>query len=57
MTNVLPSYVDNESDSLLVVLGALLDRGHPTSYMKLLGGFPHDQMVVVWGEDDNRFHP
>ena len=57
MTNVLPSFVDNESDSLLVVLGALLDRAHPASYTKLLGGFPHDQMVVVWGEDDNRFRP
>jgi hypothetical protein len=57
LTNVLPSYVDNESDSLLVVFRTLLDRDHPKSYTKLLGGFPSDQMVVVWGEDDNTFRP
>jgi len=57
MTNVLPSYVVDESDSLLVVLGALLDRQHPTSYQKILGNFPREQMVVAWGEDDNRFRP
>jgi hypothetical protein len=57
MTNVLPSYVDQESTTLLLVFKTLLDRDHPRSYAKILGGLPSDQMVVVWGEDDNTFRP
>ncbi len=57
MTNVLPSFVVDESESLLLLFGALLDRQHPISYQKILGGLPKTQMVVVWGEDDNRFRP
>ncbi|MDB4996202.1 MAG: Alkaline serine protease [Myxococcaceae bacterium] len=57
MTNVLPSYVVNESSSLLLVLRAMLRRDTPATYDRILGGLPSDQMVVVWGEDDNAFHP
>ncbi len=57
MTNVLPSYVVNESSSLLVVLRAMLRRDTPASYDRILAGLPADQMVVVWGEGDNTFHP
>jgi hypothetical protein len=57
MTNVLPSYVDNESTSLLVVLKALMRRDRPRTYDAILAGLPSDQMVVVWGEDDNTFMP
>ena len=55
MTNVLPSYVVNESSSLLVVLRAMLRRDTPATYDRILAGLPSDQMVVVWGEDDNAF--
>jgi hypothetical protein len=57
MTNVLPSYVVNESSSLLRVLRAMLRRNTPASYDRILSGLPSDQMVVVWGEDDNAFRP
>ena len=57
MTNVLPSYVVNESSSLLVVVSALLHRDTPQTYDRILAGLPADQMVVVWGEDDNTFKP
>jgi hypothetical protein len=57
MTNVLPSYVVNESSSLLLVLRAMLRRDTPATYDRILAGLPSDQMVVVWGEDDNAFHP
>lgn len=57
MTNVLPSYVDNESTSLLVVVKALMSRDRPRTYDAILAGLPSDQMVVVWGEDDNTFKP
>ena len=43
--------------ALLLVFKTLLDRDHPTSYAKILAGLPSDQMVVVWGEDDNTFRP
>lgn len=57
MTNVLPSYVANESTSLLVVVKAILHRDSPQTYDRILAGLPADQMVVVWGEDDNTFKP
>ena len=57
MTNVLPSYVDNESTSLLVVVNALIGRDRPKTYDRILAGLPSDQMVIVWGEDDNTFKP
>jgi hypothetical protein len=57
MTNVLPSYVDDESTSLLVVVNALMQRDQPKTYDTILAGLPSDQMVVVWGEDDNTFMP
>ena len=30
-------------------------RDRPTSYDRILARLPSDQMVVVWGEDDNTF--
>lgn len=57
MTNVLPSYVDNESTSLLVVVKALIRRDRPKTYDAILAELPSDQMVVVWGEEDNTFEP
>ena len=56
-TNVLPSYFMNYASSSLTVFKALLERDTPKTYNQILDGLPSDQVVVITGEEDNRFRP
>ncbi len=56
LTNVLPSYFSNYSNSSITVFKALMNPDAPKTYNQILQDLPSDQEVVVTGEEDNAFH-
>ena len=55
--NALPGYTNNLADMSGILLRAMVDADHPKNFNELLAGMPEIHLVVVFGEEDNRFHP
>lgn len=57
VANALPNPVDQFARVSNVVFDALVRVDEPRSYREILALMPEDQMVVVFGEEDNVFAP
>lgn len=55
--NALPNPVDELARVSNALVGAMIDADQPKSYGALLDAMPEAQIVVVFGEEDNRFTP
>jgi hypothetical protein len=57
MGNALPGFANNLASMSLSLLGASLKTDKPKSFNDLMNGMPTEHLVVVFGEEDNRFKP
>lgn len=57
VTNALPNPVSNAAEMSSILFDAAIEADEPRSYRDLLRTMPEEQMVVVVGEEDNRFAP
>jgi hypothetical protein len=55
--NALPGYTNNLAPMSSTLLRALADADHPKTYNDILSTYPSEHLVVVFGEEDNRYHP
>ena len=57
MGNSLPGFANNLASMSLSLMGAALAPGTPKTFNQLMDGMPQQHLVVVFGEEDNRFKP
>ncbi len=57
ITNAKPGYANNLANISYLVVKAALLADTPISYSRLISRMPESHVVVVWGEEDNAFHP
>ena len=57
VTNARPGYANNLANISYLVYKAALLADTPISYSRLIGKMPESHVVVVWGEEDNKFQP
>ena len=57
MGNALPGFANNLASMSLTLLGAATKPGTPKTYNELMDSMPTEHLVVVFGEEDNRFKP
>ena len=57
ITNARPGYANNLANVSYLVYKAALIADTPVSYTRLIGKMPEAHVIVVWGEEDNRFQP
>ncbi len=57
MGNALPGFANNLASMSLSLLGAATKPESPKSFNDLMNGMPTEHLVVVFGEEDNRFEP
>ena len=55
--NALPGYANNLASMSATLFGAVVKSDQPKHYNQLLESMPASHIVVVFGEDDNRFAP
>ena len=56
--NALPGYTNNLTNmSMSLVRASIKSDTAPKSFNDLLNEMPEEHLVVVFGEEDNRFHP
>ena len=57
VTNAMPAYFSSLSDASMALIGAFDDPSNPATYQEMFEGVDGVQVVVVTGEEDNRFTP
>ncbi len=57
ITNAKPGYANNLANMSYLVYKAALLADTPVSFTRLIGKMPESHVVVVWGEEDNKFKP
>ena len=57
ITNALPSYFSNMSESTMVFIRGLIDTEEPRTYEQIFRGISSSQVVLVSGEQDNEYVP
>ncbi len=57
VTNAMPSFFANMSESTMALVGALLKPDAPKTYEQIFRSISSSQVVVVTGEEDNVFVP
>jgi hypothetical protein len=57
MGNALPGFANNLASMSLTLLGAAVKPGEPKTFNQLMDSMPTEHLVVVFGEEDNRFKP
>lgn len=57
MANALPGYANNLANMSNDLFDAIVDVARPRSYRDILSKMPSSHVVVVFGEEDNRFTP
>ena len=57
MGNALPGYANNLASMSLTLVGAAVKADQPRSFNQLMESMPQEHLVVVFGEEDNRFKP
>ncbi|HSO33603.1 MAG TPA: hypothetical protein VLT33_13815 [Labilithrix sp.] len=57
MGNALPGFASNLASMSLTLVGAAVKADEPRSFNQLMESMPQEHLVVVFGEEDNRFKP
>ena len=57
MGNALPGFANNLASMSLTLVGAAVKADQPKSFNQLMESMPQEHLVVVFGEEDNRFKP
>jgi hypothetical protein len=57
IANALPGYANNLAEMSNQLFDAILYADQPSSYRDILSKMPSSHVVVVFGEEDNRFSP
>jgi hypothetical protein len=55
--NAMPAYFANDASSSMAVVEGLLSYDHPRTYEQILTDIDSSQLVLVSGEQDNKFTP